>query len=366
MRAKISRVQHAASLARFVLPRDQMLRRLANAWRVEREFRTGRVRLQSLPYLLFLDVACMCTLKCPLCYLGQGMKGRPKGLMSLETFRKAIDEFREVALLAHLYIRGEPLMNPRLPEMIAYANDARLVTSISTNLNLLDEGTAGRLIDSGLKNLIVSLDGATEETYKVYRVGGNFAKVLDNIRLLQRKKRQQKSLYPKITLQYLVFKFNLHEVPAIRRLSRTLGVDLSLQQGCLGGPGYEPYTGKRSPELIDQWIVPLESFLDQLGPRKRRPSILFDYYRADRTLCDQRCFFLWKAALINWDGNVSPCCFIYDRESDFGNIHQDRFRTIWNNDKFRHSRSLFLSASAGRAERTVCDACCIFSQPSLK
>ncbi len=363
---RVSKVRSQAALVRFLFQTRYAAKRLTNLAMNESEFRSGKIALKSLPSFLFLDVACVCTLKCPLCYLGQGLEGRSRGKMSMDTFCRAIDEFRDHGIVAHLYIRGEPLMNKQLPEMIEYANRAHLMTVISTHLNLLDKGMAEALIDSGLKKLVVSLDGATEETYSTYRVGGNWDDVLRNIEVLNEMKRRKKARFPKIVLQFLVFKFNLHEVGPIKRLADSLGVELSLQQGCLGGPLYEPYTGEHSPELIDRWIVPPDVLQDALSSTGSRPGVLFDYHRKDETLCDERCFFLWKTAYINWDGNVSPCCFVYQQDRDFGNIHHEPFRNIWNNPKFRHARSLFLEASTGREgrETAVCDACRMYRKPS--
>jgi len=360
---QLGAVHRKASLARFIFPTGKVAKRLTNIARNEWEFRTGKAKLRSIPYVLFLDVACMCTLKCPLCYLGQGRKGRTKGKMSMETFQRAIDEFQDYSVAAHLYIRGEPLLNKHLPEMVAYAEGAHLLTSISTNLNLLDADFAGQLIDSGLKKIVVSLDGASEETYKTYRVGGDFDRVLDNIRMLNELKKQRGTVFPRIILQFLIFKFNLHEVPKVRQLAESLGVELSLQQGCLGGPGYEPFTGKHSPELIDRWIVRPEVLLRALGTPEGHPGLFFDYYGSEESLCDERCFFLWKTAYINWDGSVSPCCFVYQEDRDFGNIHQERFRKIWNNTKFQHARSLFLDSSSSQEEKSIiCDSCRMYKQ----
>jgi len=365
MKAIVKSIIRRTASAGFVFPPALAAKRLANIARNEWEYRSGKRTLTSLPYVLFIDVACACTLKCPLCFIGQGAPGRPRGLMESETFRKVIDEFRDYAVVAHLYIRGEPLMNRRLPEMIAYADDAHMLTSISTNLNRLDEETAERIVASGLKKLTVSLDGATAETYRTYRVGGDFEQVLENIRLLQRIKEREGVAHPRIILQFLVFKFNIHEVPAIRRLAESLGVELSLLQGILGGPEYEPFTGEHTQALVDRWIVRPEKLLEALGEDRDGAGLFFDYFRGSEPLSDSRCLFLWKTAYINWDGSVSPCCFIYRKELDFGSIADGSFRGIWNNPEFRHARALFTDASQARSKtRTVCDSCRHYRQAS--
>ena len=361
----LKKIIRRAGAAAFVFPPALASKRLVNIARNEWEYRSGKSSLKSLPYVLFIDVACACTLKCPLCFIGQGAPGRPRGIMKPETFRGVIDEFCDHAVVAHLYIRGEPLLNRHLPEMIAYADDAHMLTSISTNLNRLDEETAERIVASGLKKLTVSLDGATEETYAVYRVGGDFEQVLENIRLLQRIKEREGVAHPRIILQFLVFKFNIHEVPAIGRLSESLGVELSLLQGILGGPEYEPFTGKHTQALIDRWIVRPERLLEALGEDRDGAGLFFDYFRGSEPLSDSKCLFLWKTAYINWDGSVSPCCFIYRKDLDFGSIAGHGFREIWNGPEFRHARSLFTDASEVRSStRTVCDSCRHYRQAS--
>ena len=57
--------------------------------------------------------------------------------------------------------------------MIRYVADARVRTIVSTHLSLpLSVQDARAMVRSGLTTLIVSLDGATPETYETYRVGG--------------------------------------------------------------------------------------------------------------------------------------------------------------------------------------------------
>ena len=80
-----------------------------------------------------------------------------------------------------LHSWGEPLLHPRIIDMIDYATERRLWTELSTNATRLDEEMARRVLASGLRRIYLSMDGLTKETYEKVRVRGNFETVLGNI-----------------------------------------------------------------------------------------------------------------------------------------------------------------------------------------
>ena len=82
------------------------------------------------------------------------------------------------------YFQGEPLLNPHLSEMIRSASDAGLYTIVSTNAQALDRETAKRLVASGLRRIIISMDGLSQEAYEAYRQGGDVEKTKAAIRYL--------------------------------------------------------------------------------------------------------------------------------------------------------------------------------------
>ncbi len=63
--------------------------------------------------------------------------------------------------------------------MVEVAKGYDIEVTISTNLNV---GDPRKIVDSGLDHLVCSLDGATQETYEKYRVGGDLGAALDRAR----------------------------------------------------------------------------------------------------------------------------------------------------------------------------------------
>jgi MoaA/NifB/PqqE/SkfB family radical SAM enzyme len=253
------------------------------------------------------------------------MMGRPKGIMSFETFRSVLDELCPYLYLVHLYNWGEPLLNPEIGKMISYAHDQKVGTSMSTNLNHLSDRQADELIRSKLDYLIVSFDGLSPETYSMYRKLGNFEAVLANIRKLVEKKRYFSSRTPKIVWQFLVFRHNQHEVKKIKAMARCLGFDQT----------------NIKPALVDnpEWLPNGKGVV------------------ADGKL--KQCHWLWYNAVINWDGGVSPCCRTFFVRDDFGNVKDSPFSIIWNNEKFITARELFARTLKGNepGPHFVCSRC---------
>ena len=83
--------------------------------------------------------------------------------------------------------RGEPLLHPKVKELIQYAKESGIIeVIINTNGTNLNTKKANELIDSGLDQLIYSFDGGTKETYEKMRPGrfkkNNFEDVFNNIK----------------------------------------------------------------------------------------------------------------------------------------------------------------------------------------
>ncbi|MBC8413738.1 MAG: SPASM domain-containing protein [Nitrospira sp.] len=328
------------------------IKRVLNYLIVQVSYRLAFQKVLGKPYVLIVDTVNICNLSCPLCPTGLNMPGRKKGKMDFATFKKVIDEQGEYAFTVVMHNWGEPLLNKDIFEMIAYAKKNSIKTVLSSNLNIMKESDAEQLITSGLDQLVISLDGVTPETYNQYRKGGDFQTVINNIKLLVRKKQEMGSSSPKLIWQFLVFQHNVHEVPEVEKLASELGVDgTDILSGQLGGPGQTPYLGgKDTSQLVSKWLLNDKKYMRD-----------FNYFNEPAYLNPKRCDYLWKSMTVNWDGSVSPCCCVYEESTNFGNINQDSMKSIWNNQKFRDSRSLFKESSSGNfTGNTICKACRIF------
>ena len=152
--------------------------------------------VERFPIHMDIESTSVCNLRCVTCF--QAYETIPSGYMKLELFRKIIDEGAEKGLRSmKLNYRGEPMLHPKLPEMVKYAKDKGIMeVMFNSNCTFLTEKMANDLIDAGLDKIICSVDGHTKEVYDKIRVGGEFTKVIENIKMLQRIKKERGSIRP--------------------------------------------------------------------------------------------------------------------------------------------------------------------------
>jgi len=227
---------------------------------------------------------------------------------------------------------GEPLLHKQTPEFIQYAKSKDITVILSTNLsmNLSDEYIQS-LVKSGLDVLVVSLDGATAETYVKYRRGGNFSLVRENMLRIHSAKERLGVYTPTVVWQFLVFRHNQHEVEIAKRNYKTWGADSLSVQGAFAatsryGKGYDE--GLIEPSTIPQYNLGLPENPAQEAKRK---------YTKNRP-----CPWLYEAFVLNANGKVSPCCAVWDEKNDFAEYSASSgFFDTWNSERFQRARRLF-------------------------
>jgi len=298
-------------------------------------------KLISYPAALTICPGNLCNLNCVLCPTGQDDPGRHKGLLKLALFKKVMDECGPYLWELDLYNWGEPLLNKELFEMVKYAKAYKVRVAISTNLNHFNDSICSDLVLSGVDEVIVSLDGASQESVSRYQVGSNINKVIANIKKLANCKKKLDKKTPCITWRYLVNRFNECEIGDAKKLSREIGIDkLKFNKfRCDMGKELLLDNGEQF-ENVSSWLPTNESlsYYDYAGKKKKKIK---------------NCRWLWLQSSINWNGSVSPCCAVWHEKYDFGNIGDNPFKTIWNSAKYREARKL-----AGKKDNKSTDNIC--------
>src|SRR5206468_2192122 len=123
-------------------------------------------------------------LACPICPHPQMQ--RAVGYMDPALFRAIIDQAAPELEFAYLHHLGESLFHGRIGELIGYGRSRGAAMGLSTNATFLDERKGRALLDSGLDFLVISVDAASAEAYRALRVGGDFARTVENVRAFLR------------------------------------------------------------------------------------------------------------------------------------------------------------------------------------
>jgi radical SAM protein with 4Fe4S-binding SPASM domain len=330
------KARHLHQLLRHCGPR-----KLVNLLSAEWALRTGRTQLSSMPYIYIIDPCNVCNLRCPLCPTGNQTADRPKRMMSLECYRSIIDQVRDYAIEVILHNWGESLLHPKIFDMISYAHDANIGTSVSSHLNGVTDDMIEHMIDSGLEHLTASIDGATQGVYEQYRVRGSLAAALSAIERLQRRKRERRSRTPILEWQFIVMKHNERA-----------------RSGAQGRPG-------RAIPAISVGL-PFDDLTTYFGARWMSDNPAYRGYdrRDDPARLPVRRVLLLslRSKTINPDGAVASCCAISHTKCDFGSIHEQSVREIWNSPRYQSARSLFSDHPIAQTVNTVCDGCPLYRQ----
>jgi radical SAM protein with 4Fe4S-binding SPASM domain len=288
------------------------------------------------PTTLDIEPINLCNLKCSECALGNGQITRKKGHIDFELYKNIIDETNRDLLTLSLFFQGEPYMNGNIFKMIQYADSKLVYTYISTNGHFLDNENAKSTVESGLKKLIISLDGVDEKTYRLYRKNGDFHKVMQGIKNVIRWKIKLQMQYPEVVIRFLVFKYNEHQIPEIYKIGKELGVEkvviktaqiYNYQNKQHIIPSHDEYSRYK---IIDSGQVKIKS---------QHPN---------------KCYRMWESSVITIEGDVVPCCFDKNSNNKLGNLYNQSFHEIWRSKRYGQFRRKIFSK---RNKVDICANC---------
>src|SRR5258708_17058293 len=143
--------------------------------------------------------------------------------LSFDEFRRIVDQFPVLERVV-LHGLGEPLLNKDLPRMISYLRARGVYVLFNSNGILLNAKRGQALIDAGLCEYRLSMDGATRETYARVRGVDAFAKIWRNVQAFITMQKQQDVSKPAVSLWFTAMRENLHELPGLIDLASEHGV----------------------------------------------------------------------------------------------------------------------------------------------
>lgn len=314
--------------------------RLVNASRVFTSYQysriMGRAMHNALPISIAIEPTTSCNLRCPECPSGLRSFTRPTGILKTDLFKNTINELAKTLSYLTFYFQGEPYLHPQFLDLVHYASSKKIYTATSTNAHYLSEAMAKHTIESGLDRIIISIDGTSQETYEAYRIGGKLDKVLEGARNIVRWKKELKSLTPFVVFQFLVVKQNEHQIAAVHKLAKEIGVDhVALKTAQI-------YDYKNGSDLMPT--------LDKYSRYQREKD---GTYSIKNELLSH-CWKMWQSCVITWDGKVVPCCFDKDAHYVMGDLNQQSFKEIWFSENYNAFRESILRS---RNEIEMCRNC---------
>lgn len=254
----------------------------------------------DLPDRLLIDFATRCNLRCPMCPVwGQdddAVIDPLKGFMNLEKARKLLDEFIEKKPMVAPSIYGEPLLIPKMREVLSAVKSRGMALALNTNGLTLTESIAEFFCEIKVDSLMFSIDATTKETLKKVRSVDKLEKIEAAVfRMLKVRGERE---YPRIGVSFTRQDDNRHEEEEF--IARWVGVVDVVRMGIVFENG---------------------TFPEMAAPPERVP-----------------CPVIYKTLPVHHDGSARLCCLDGLRETDMGNVFKDGVRAVWHGEEFAKAR----------------------------
>ena len=282
-------------------------------------------RLLKLPYFVRLEASTLCQLNCRTCYMRLNNFGSVgKGYLKFSDFKNFIDKHAYIKVI-ELANSGEIFLNPDLIKIMEYAfeRNVRLTALGGVNFNTITNEMIEALVKYRFYSMAISIDGASQEVYSLYRRNGDYDKVIENIKKLNELKRKYNSRLPKLVWQYIIMGHNEDDVISAKKQAKQLNMDIFFKM--TWDKDYKPSKIKM---LHAETKLP---FLTMEEEASNNPTKLSAY----SLICRQ----LWICPQINWDGRLLGCCNLF--KDDFGiNVFEEGLEKAINSDNFKYAKQL--------------------------
>jgi radical SAM protein with 4Fe4S-binding SPASM domain len=299
----------------------------------------GKVtKFRVMPSFVSIEPVDYCNLRCPQCPVGMGIDKKQRGnQMSLDLFTHIVNEISETLFHIIFYFQGEPTLASSLPDMIQYAHSRNIFTSTSTNAQVLTDELAHELVQSGLDKLIISIDGATQEAYEAYRIGGKLEKAIAGVENIVKWKKTLNKATPFVEIQCLLLKSNENQIEEMKALAKRLGADRLVFKTA------QFYNFENGNPLMPE---------NEKHCRYRKDKTTGKY--SIKNALHNRCWRLWTGAVIDAKGDILPCCYSKNGKFCFGNMEGNSFENTWNSEPVRRFRQKILN---NRQQFEMCRNC---------
>ena len=270
-----------------------------------------------VPLLMWIDPTNMCNFKCVFCPTGDDellkKVGRPKGMMTMKTFNKIIDDLKLMVkkysqrpVQISLYKDGEPLLNKNLSEMIKIVKDAKITdcVEITTNASALTEKKSREIIEAGLDKIRFSIEHVSDEGYeKIVQKKISFEKIVKNVQNF--------------------WKINKEYSGRVQVHTKIVNTNLSNEEENEFLNTFKSYTNTIKVNYLHGWSNGSEKdFALNTNPAK---SALGEKL-IKKNVCSQP----FTRLTILFNGEATACCVDWAHKLVSGNVNDTSLDQIWN------------------------------------
>lgn len=296
---------------------------------------------REVPFSVEIDVASVCNLKCKFCFHYDARKIKESkvafGVMDFEFYQKLIKDLKQFPYKPNklkLFEFGEPLLNPKIAEMIRFAKENAVADAIETvsNGTLLNPTLNRALIAAGLDRINISVESLSDEGYEdVAGVKISFNDYVNNIKDLYDHKENCFIYIKLIDMGNLTEEDRQFFYDTFSDICDAAFIEnaVPIWPGTIAVTNEEAVGGAYGQPIYNKRVCPL----------------------------------LFTRMIVNYDGIVSLCCADWARTCALGDATKESLYDIWNGETLGRYQRLHLENR--REEISLCNGCTTLSTSTI-
>ena len=293
--------------------------------------------LELWPQALLLDVTNRCNAKCVWC---PNPDLTDLGAMSMDLYKKIIDDYARHGGVVHFGTFGEPLMDKTFAEKLRYLKQYRSIhrVQVLTNAFFMNQRLIPVLLDHGVA-VDISLDELDKATFEEV-------------------KKMSYDVVRKNILDLLEAN-DLRDdpVPVHFRIKTLRSMEETLEHELFQAIEAHRCTIQLTPitdNIISNWAGRFDNqeFFQSYGIETGGSR--FNHKRFNLTNTAP-CTQLWKWMVVYWDGSVVMCCADMFATSSLGNLTEDSIAEVWRGTQMTALRQQMVARK--RFEIPLCENC---------
>lgn len=277
---------------------------------------------------VYIEITSVCNLACSFCPPTE----RAKGLIKVEQFEKVLDQIRPHTKYIYLHVKGEPLLHPRIDQLLDAAHERGFKVNITTNGTLIRKQREKLLGKPALRQMNFSL-----HSFDGHEGSENREKYLGDILEFVRDAREHNVIF-----SYRLWNLQRDDQTDVDRrknaetleiLEKEYDLDFKIEERVEPGKGV-----KIAPNI----------YLNQ-DHEFKWPSLLEPEYTGKGF-----CHALRSQAAVLVDGTVVPCCLDGEGVIKLGNVNEQPFSEIIESER---ANNLVEGFSRREAVEELCRKC---------
>ena len=302
------------------------------------------------PLYVKLKLMFACNLRCEMCNHWRETQPPP---LSIERFKEILAELASLGCRKVHFSGGEPLLRPRVPELVEYATSLGLRATLTTNGTRVDKTLARQLIEAGLRSVNLSIDSPNRKVHDCMRgVDRAWKKACRAVGYFRRYAHKGKLT---IRINTVVSRTNYASLAGLPEFAKELGADFinlipvdghCSQSLLLHRSQIQEFNALIAPQIAERGLaLGLIQDESQAYPFGRSSTALKRARKGEYALGwyeRHPCFAPWTHSLIDFNGHVYPCCMTRGRMPPVGDVSRESFSQVWNSEPYKVIRQQML------------------------